>query len=256
MAQAPDNLLLFTPHIPQRANTTGWTAERQRAFIAALSRTGVVSAAARSVGMSPSSAYQLRATVRRRTHNLVDSPMILAIGEPMGPGYVYSFAAAWDLALGHGLSVQIEAAAPVGLEGEDVPVIRRGAIIGWRKKLNVRLTLAALGAFRRSHEGNSFDHDVRLARNTLRLAEQIEVLMRTGPVLWPEPAEPESREERLARKRRERAEARLYGKRQSGLLDPYGPAGQPPRPLAEQEKAEREAWQNYLRRRPAGESAT
>ena len=39
----------------------GWTPERQRAFIGALADTGVVSEAARSVGMSRQAAYRLRA---------------------------------------------------------------------------------------------------------------------------------------------------------------------------------------------------
>ena len=257
MAQAPDNLLLFTPHIPRRVHAAGWTAERQRAFIAALARTGVVSAAARSVGMSPSSAYQLRATVRRRTNNLVDTPMSPELAESLGPGYVYSFAAAWDLALGHGLSLQIEGALPVVLEGDEVPVIHRGAIIGWRKKFNTRLALAALGAFRRYREPSRYDQEVRTYRNTARLKEQLETTLRKGPINWPAPAEPESREERLARKRRERAEARIYGKRSAGLLDPYGPADQPPRTLTEQQRALREAVRGAPQpRRPAGEGAT
>jgi len=257
MAMAPDNLLLFTPHLPRRATATGWTAERQRAFIAALCRTGVVSAAARSVGMSPSSAYQLRATVRRRTHNIVDTPMSPELAESLGPGYVYSFVAAWDLALGHGLSLQIDAALPVVIEGDEVPVIRRGVILGWRKKFNTRLALAALGAFRRYHEGSWYDHEVRTYRNTARFAQQVETLLRLGPINWPAPAEPESRAARLARKRRERAEARIYGKRMHGLLDPCGPADQPPRTLIEQQRSLRDAVRNAPQpRRPAGEAAT
>jgi hypothetical protein len=38
----PDLPLLFEPFVHERANTIGWTAERQIAFIAALARTGVV----------------------------------------------------------------------------------------------------------------------------------------------------------------------------------------------------------------------
>ncbi|WP_157073601.1 hypothetical protein [Sphingomonas soli] len=64
---AKDLLLRFTPHIPRRKYATGWTADRQVAFIAALARTGVVSHAARSVGMSPRSAHP-RATASQRPH--------------------------------------------------------------------------------------------------------------------------------------------------------------------------------------------
>lgn len=233
MAHTPDLLLLFTPFVPERVTTTGWTPERQRCFIAALARTGVVSAAARSVGMTPRSAYQLRARVRHRYNNWADAPMSPERAAALGPGYVFSFAAAWDMALGDGLQRQIESALPVALEGEEVPVVRRGRIIGWQRKFDTRLALAALGAFRRSHEGSWYDHELRTMENTELYIEKVEARLRLGPIDWPEPAPPECSDERLLRLRRERIEERLYGKRGSGgLLDPYGPADQPPRTLA------------------------
>lgn len=228
----PEDLLLrFTPHIPRRQYASGWTADRQVAFIAALARTGVVSHAARSVGMSPRSAYSLRATVRHRYSNWADVPMTPQRAASLGPGYIYSFAAAWDKALSRGLEMQIET-APMGIE-ERLPIIRRGAVIGWRTRLNTRLALAALGAFRRYHEGPSFDHDHRTALRTATFAEKVEALVRLGPIDWPAPPPEESYDERRARRQRERAEERVYGKRQDGLLDPYRPADQPPRTLAE-----------------------
>ncbi|RYY43165.1 MAG: hypothetical protein EOP59_08505 [Sphingomonadales bacterium] len=229
---ATDLLLRFTPHVPGRQYATGWTADRQVAFIAALSRTGVVSHAARAVGMTPRSAYSLRATVRRRYSNWSDVPMEPECAARLGPGFVYSFAAAWDHALSHGLQLQIEAAAPDAIEGEQVPIIRRGRIIGWRNKFDSRLALAALGAFRRYNEGPSFDHDHRLAEQTADFAKRVEALFRLGPAHWPDLPE-EGWEERQERLKRERAEARIYGKRQCGLLDPDRPAGTPPRTLAE-----------------------
>lgn len=229
----PDLLLRFTPHVPDRPTATGWTPERQIAFIAALARMGVVRAAAESVGMSARSAYQLRARVRRLTHNLADVPMAPEQAAALGPGYVYSFAAAWDLALDRGLQLQIDASLPVALVGERMPVIRRGAIIGWQYKFNSRLAIAALGAFRRSYEGRWYDHEVRTAERTHRFAEKIETLLRLGPIRWPEPAPAETREERLARQARQRAEKRIYGPRRHGLLDPMGPADRPPRTLAQ-----------------------
>ncbi|MBO9622807.1 MAG: hypothetical protein J7500_08845 [Sphingomonas sp.] len=229
----PDLLLRFTPHIPDRPTATGWTAERQIAFIAALARMGVVRAAAESVGMSARSAYQLRARVRQRTHNLADVPMTPEQAAALGPGYVYSFAAAWDLALDAGLQLQMEAALPVALVGERTPVIRRGRIIGWQHKYNMRLAIAALGAWRRSAEGSWYDHEVRTAERTHVFAEKIEALFRRGPAHWPELAPAESREERLARQAREREEKRIYGPRSHGLLDAMGPADRPPRTLAQ-----------------------
>jgi hypothetical protein len=236
MAAAPqDLLLLFTPHIPHRVQANGWTPDRQRCFIAALARTGVVRAAAASVGMSARSAYQLRARVLWHTSNHADLPMSPETLAKLGPGYMFSFAAAWDMALRDGLRLQIDAATPVALEGEEVPVIRRGRIIGWRRKFNMRLALAALGAFRRSYEGEYYDFEVRTARNTELFARKIEALLRLGPIRWPNPPPPESCEDRLARKRRERAEVRYFGKRSHGMLDPFGPADHPPRPRAMQD---------------------
>ena len=171
MAHTQDLLLLFTPHIPQRITATGWTPDRQRCFIAALARTGVVSAAARSVGMTPRSAYQLRQRVRLHYGNWADTPMRPEDAAALGPGYIFSFAAAWDMALGEGLERQIHAAVPVALEGEDVPVIRRGRIIGWQRKFNTRLAIAALGAWRRSYEGSWFDHEVRTMRHADHVVE-------------------------------------------------------------------------------------
>jgi hypothetical protein len=239
--EQPDTLLLFTPHVPARVHTSGWTAQRQIAFIAALARTGVVRAAAASVGMSTRSAYQLRARVRLHTHNLADAPMTPAEAAALGPGYVYSFAAAWDVALDQGLTLQLHAASPIALEGERVPVVRRGAIIGWRQKYNIRLMIAALGAYRRSMDGRWYDHDRRTAERTAHWLEQIEARLRLGPPAWPEAAPVETYEDRLARLRRERDERRVYGPRVHGLLDPYGPADRAPRTLAERAAVEAKA---------------
>jgi hypothetical protein len=50
----------FAPVAMTRSRRDGWTPQRQRAFIAALSQTGVVAKAARAVGISAKSAYALR----------------------------------------------------------------------------------------------------------------------------------------------------------------------------------------------------
>lgn len=54
---APD--IGFAP-VPVRRRVDGWTAERQRSFIAALAETGCVSEACAEVGITPRSAYRLR----------------------------------------------------------------------------------------------------------------------------------------------------------------------------------------------------
>jgi hypothetical protein len=56
---APPAALDFEP-APVKPRHDGWTAERQRTFIAALAETGCVSEACAEVGITPRSAYRLR----------------------------------------------------------------------------------------------------------------------------------------------------------------------------------------------------
>jgi hypothetical protein len=229
-AAPPDNLLLFTPHTPRRAHATGWIPDRQRAFIAALARTGVVRAAAESVGMSARSAYQLRARVAAHANCLVDAPLPADAAAMLGPGYIFSFAAAWDLALQHGLGLQCEAALPLAFNGEPTPVIRRGRIIGWYDKFNSRLAINALGAWRRSRGGIGHDHEYRIADRNLHLVQALDALLRLGPVEWPDPPPPKSDfESGGAHDARMRKLARPTGVECAhGLLDPPGAAGGDP----------------------------
>ena len=60
-AADPANHIAFTPVPRQRKRRAGWSPERQRLFLFALSRCGSVARAARSVGMTPRSAYRLPA---------------------------------------------------------------------------------------------------------------------------------------------------------------------------------------------------
>jgi hypothetical protein len=110
----------FTP-VPVRARRDGWTEARQRGFIATLHRLGSVAAAARVVGMSVRSAY----TLRER------------------PG-AESFAEAWDMAHEMGFDeVRAEAIRQV-YEGETVARLRRGKVVGFVHRTNVRLMAAVL----------------------------------------------------------------------------------------------------------------
>ena len=83
----------------------------QRAFVGKLSRCGVVAAAARSVGRSPSSAYQLR----RRA------------GEDSG------FARAWDTALARAGGRTLDEAMASAMRRVRTPVWRHG-----RKVVSIR----------------------------------------------------------------------------------------------------------------------
>jgi hypothetical protein len=108
----------FTP-VPVSTRADGWTAERQRGFIAALASHGSVAAAARSVGMT-------RQTVRRlRTR-------------PQAEG----FARAWDAAAEEGRLRAIDEALARG-KGELVPLYYRGRLTGVRSRPNNRLLFAA-----------------------------------------------------------------------------------------------------------------
>ena len=58
-AAPQDDPLDFAP-VPVKHRHDGWTAQRQRAFLAALAETGCVSEACAEVGITPRSAYRLR----------------------------------------------------------------------------------------------------------------------------------------------------------------------------------------------------
>ncbi|HLL31241.1 MAG TPA: hypothetical protein VK403_09620 [Allosphingosinicella sp.] len=111
----------FDP-VPSRTNRRdGWTPERQRGFIAALARCGSVTAAARHVGKSASSAYRLL--------------------DREGAG---SFAAAWDLAAEHGRDRVRDCAIERAMHGAWVPVMRRGKVVRMEFRHFDRLAIAVL----------------------------------------------------------------------------------------------------------------
>ncbi len=120
---AREDLLLFTPVPLQRRRRDGWTPAVQRAFILTLSRCGVVTEAARSVGCTARSAYQLRARAGAE-----------------------SFAAAWDWAIEMGLDAMRDRAMERIAAIRERPLIRRGRIVGVRKAEDHRLLYLALRA--------------------------------------------------------------------------------------------------------------
>lgn len=122
--QMADSPLPFTPVPTARVRHDGWTTARQRDFIANLARIGVVTAAARAVGMSPKSAYALRKRA----------------------GEESEFAAAWDAALDEGRRRALDTAISRALHGERVPVFYGGRQIGEYVRYNDSLVIAALRA--------------------------------------------------------------------------------------------------------------
>lgn len=109
----------FTPFTVKRHD--GWTPTRQRKFIYHLSRIGIVSAAAKAVGMSRTSAYKLRER----------------------PG-AESFAAAWDMALEMGHGNADDHAITRAIDGYTVPYFYGGRQRGEIRRYDSRLLLASL----------------------------------------------------------------------------------------------------------------
>lgn len=107
----------------------GWTPQKQAAFLNQLAATHCVSSAARAVGMSRVSAYQLRARLK---------------GEP--------FDLAWQAALICRFDALAEAALDRALHGVEVPHFYKGEVVGTSRRYDERLTVALL-ALRASGRG-------------------------------------------------------------------------------------------------------
>ncbi len=114
----------FTP-VPGRARRDGWTPERQRRFLAALATAGTVTAAARAVGMTARSAYALR----RRA------------------GEDSAFARGWDAGLERACDDALALITGRAIEGELMPIIRRGRQVGEYRRFDNSLAIAVLRAY-------------------------------------------------------------------------------------------------------------
>jgi hypothetical protein len=115
--------LAFTPVTLARVHHNGWTRRRQRNFITALAAMGSVLHAARAVGMTKQSAYNLR--------NRRDAA---------------SFAAARDVALQMGYDAKFGEAMERALRGITTPRYYKGRLVGTRHRFDYRLALAVLNA--------------------------------------------------------------------------------------------------------------
>lgn len=121
MDNETEDQIPFDPVPSRTGRKDGWTAERQRGFIAALARCGSVSAAAKHVGMSASSAYRL---LEREGSE--------------------SFAEAWDLAAEMGRDHIRDCSIDRATDGAWVPVTRRGKIVRMEFRYFDRLAIAVL----------------------------------------------------------------------------------------------------------------
>jgi hypothetical protein len=121
----------FTPWRAKRERSGGWSPETQRAFIHQLTRIGSVGAAAKAVGKTSRSAYQLRDKAGAE-----------------------SFAAAWEAAKFAGRDHAAQIAIERALYGEMVPTFRNGQFTGYKVIHNDRMLIAAIRA-----QGNEGDSD-------------------------------------------------------------------------------------------------
>ncbi|MFN3944022.1 MAG: hypothetical protein ACK4K7_03725 [Allosphingosinicella sp.] len=126
-----DAPLVFDPVPSASRRRDGWTAGRQRAFIDALARIGLVSEAAKAAGMSRKSAYAL----------------LKRAGPDSG------FARAWEAAQAQGQDVVRSHAIDQALNGVEVPYFYRGIQRGTRRLFNDRLLIAALRVAARAGAG-------------------------------------------------------------------------------------------------------
>ncbi len=150
----------FTP-VPRAPRRGGWTAERQRSFIAALAATGSVTAAADAVGMHVTAAYKLRTAEGAE-----------------------SFCAAWSAALDAGVAALKTIAFDRAVNGVPVAVVWKGQIKGETTRYDNRLLVSVLRHFAGNSgtaapagavpEGSVEPADVatRLWHNAIRYAEQ------------------------------------------------------------------------------------
>lgn len=113
----------FTPWRAKRERSGGWSPATQRAFIHELTRIGSVEAAAKAVGKSSRSAYDLRDKAGAE-----------------------SFAAAWEAAKFAGQTQAAQIAIERALYGEMMPTFRNGQFTGYKVIHNDRMLMAAIRA--------------------------------------------------------------------------------------------------------------
>lgn len=116
-------LASFTPTQLQRPRSTGWTPDRQRKFIEALASSACVTEAAANVGLSATSAYNLR----RRPE-------------------AEAFRLAWDAAIDFAMRRLVDAALARAVHGVAVPVFWKGEQVGERREYPERLAMFLMSA--------------------------------------------------------------------------------------------------------------
>jgi hypothetical protein len=123
------------PPVALRPRWSGWTPDKQIAFVEALSETVCVTEACRVVGMSAASAYALRRRPSAR-----------------------HFREAWDAALDMGVHRLEQAALGQALNGVPRPIFYRGEQVGEAREYDERLTMFLLRYRRATRFGPQLDH--------------------------------------------------------------------------------------------------
>ncbi|WP_395331243.1 hypothetical protein WBP06_01735 [Novosphingobium sp. BL-8H] len=131
-----DPLLGFAPYLHKQPRRNAITPDRQRAFIAALAASGIVTQAARAVGASMEALYKLRTL----------------------PG-AEGFAAAWEMAIDRGMARLEDCALERAIRGEQRPVVSRGEVVATYTRHDTQLMLFLLRQ-RRAHRYGA-DVDLR-----------------------------------------------------------------------------------------------
>jgi hypothetical protein len=131
-----DPLLSFAPYLHRAPRRNSITPDRQRAFIACLAATGIVTQAARSIGASLEALYRLR-------------------HQPGAEG----FSAAWELAIDRGIARLEDCALERAIAGEPREIVRQGEVVARWVRYDTALMLFLLRqrrAGRWSAEGSHF----------------------------------------------------------------------------------------------------
>lgn len=118
---ADDPLLGFAPVPHKQLHKNSLNPARQRAFIAALAATGIVTDAAKAVGASQEAFYRLRNQ----------------------PG-AEQFRAAWEEAVDRAIARVEDRAVQRAIEGAERPIVSGGKLLGWYRVHNEALVMFLL----------------------------------------------------------------------------------------------------------------
>ena len=128
-----DPLLDFAPYLHPCPRGNSITPDKQRTFIATLAASGIVTQAARSIGKSLEALYKLRHRAGAE-----------------------EFSAAWDAAVERGLLRLEDCALELALQGEELPIVSAGKLLGTYRKHNfghIRFVLMQRRAARWNAQG-------------------------------------------------------------------------------------------------------